>query len=96
MHFVGLPFIIKTRTERPKKGASFMYQKIKRILALLAVVLIFLLYLITFLLSLLKSEQAKELLMISLVATVVIPVLLYVYLWLFRIFHKRKKENICH
>lgn len=64
-----------------------MYQKIKRILALLAVILIALLYLATLILSFFHSEQAGELLMISLVATVVIPVLIYIYLWLFRLFH---------
>lgn len=63
-----------------------MYQKIKRILALLAVVIIILLYLVTLVLSFFHNEQAKELLMISIVATVVLPVLLYIYLWLFRLF----------
>lgn len=65
-----------------------MYQKMKRILALLAVAVIVLLYLATLLLSFLQSEQAGELLMIAIVATVVIPVLLYIYLWLFRLFTK--------
>ena len=63
-----------------------MYRKIKRILALLAVVLIALLYLVTFVLAFFQSEQAGELLLIALVGTVVIPVLLYIYLWLFRLF----------
>ena len=30
--------------------------------------------------------------MISLVATVVIPVLLYLYLWLYRTFRKKKQD----
>ena len=63
-----------------------MYQKLKRILALTAVVIILLLYAATFILSLLPGNQAKDLLMVSIVATVVIPVLLYIYLWLFRLF----------
>ena len=61
-----------------------MYQKLKRILALTAVVIILLLYAATFVLSLLPGDQAKDLLMVSIVATVVIPVLLYIYLWLFK------------
>ena len=65
-----------------------MYQKLKRILALTAVVIILLLYAATFVLSLLPGDQAKDLLMVSIVATVVIPVLLYIYLWLFRLFRK--------
>lgn len=70
-----------------------MYRKIKRILALLAVVLIALLYLATFILSFFRSEQAGELLMIALVGTVVIPVLLYIYLWLFRLFKGDETEK---
>lgn len=65
-----------------------MHQKIKRLLALLAVTTIVLLYLATLVLSFFKTEQAQELLMISLVATVVVPVLLYIYLWLFEQFRK--------
>ncbi len=70
-----------------------MYQKIKRILALSAVIVILALYLITFLLSLSSAEQAGELLIISLIATVVIPVLIYIYLWLFRLFGKKDKNK---
>ena len=70
-----------------------MYQKLKRILALTAVVIILLLYAATFVLSLLPGDQAKVLLMVSIVATVVIPVLLYIYLWLFRLFKGDNKDQ---
>lgn len=70
-----------------------MYQKIKRILALLAVIIIALLYLTTLVLSFFQSEQAGELLTISIVATVVIPVLLYIYLWLFRLIKGENEEE---
>lgn len=70
-----------------------MYQKIKRVLALAAVIIIVLLYAATFVLSFLPGDQAKNLLMVSIVATVVIPVLLYIYLWLFRLFKGDKKEQ---
>ena len=71
-----------------------MYQKIKRILALLTVAIIALLYLAVIILSFMKGEQPGNLLMIAIVATVVLPVLLYIYLWLFRLFvkHDEKKE----
>lgn len=69
-----------------------MYQKIKRILALGAVVIILLLYAATFILSLLPGDGAKDFLMVSIVATVVIPVLLYIYLWLFRLFKGDHKD----
>ena len=70
-----------------------MYQKLKRILSLTAVVIILLLYAVTFVLSFLQGDQAKDLLMVSIVATVVIPVLLYIYLWLFRLFKGDGKDQ---
>lgn len=63
-----------------------MYQKTKRILALLAVVIIVMLYATVFILSFIKGEQAGNLLIVAIVATIVLPVLLYIYLWLFRLF----------
>lgn len=70
-----------------------MYQKIKRILAMLTVIIIALLYLSTLILSFFQSEQAGELLMISIVATVVLPVLLYIYLWLFQLFGGKDNDK---
>ena len=86
----GKPSIIKSAFQ---KGFFHMYQKLKRILALTAVVIILLLYAVTFVLSLLPGDQAKDLLMVSIVATVVIPVLLYIYLWLFRLFKGDGKDQ---
>lgn len=65
-----------------------MFQKTKRILALLAVAVIVLLYLTTLILALTGNDQSGDLLMVSIIATVIIPVLLYIYLWLFRLFRK--------
>ena len=62
-----------------------MYQKTKRILALLAVIIIALLYGAVLVLAFMKGEQAKNLLMVAIVASVVLPVLLYIYLWLYRV-----------
>lgn len=69
-----------------KEGDPSMYKKIKRILALAAVIIIGCLYALTLLLALSPGDGADELLMLSIVATVVLPVLLYIYLWLFRLF----------
>lgn len=71
-----------------------MYQKVKRILALAAVAVIALLYLAVLVLAFAGSEQTGELLLIAIVATVVLPVLLYIYLWLFRLFHKRGEDDV--
>lgn len=70
-----------------------MYQKIKRILALLTVAIIALLYLAVIILSFMKGEQTGNLLMIAIVATVVLPVLLYIYLWLFRLLGKHDEKK---
>ena len=70
-----------------------MYQKIKRILALSAVAIILLLYVITFFLSFSKNEHAGDWLMIAIVATVVIPVLMYIYLWLLKLFGPKDKSE---
>ena len=39
------------------------------------------------------TEKARELLMASIVATIVIPTLIYVYLWLFQLFTKKKDDE---
>lgn len=70
-----------------------MHQKVKRIVALLGVIIIALLYLATFVLSFFHFEGSEEMLGVCIVATVVIPVLLYIYLWLFRLAQQRDKEN---
>ncbi|MCD8096730.1 MAG: hypothetical protein LUE31_01565 [Lachnospiraceae bacterium] len=70
-----------------------MYRKIKRIMAIIALIVIGLLYLCTFILAFIQGERAKDLLMLSLVATVVIPVLMYIYLWLFRLFRGDNSDD---
>lgn len=70
-----------------------MYQKIKRILALLAVTVILLLYASAFIFAFIKGEQAGNLLMTAIVASIVIPVLFYIYLWLFRLFNRHDDDE---
>lgn len=86
----GKPSIIKSAFQ---KGIFPYVSEIKTLLALTAVVIILLLYAATFVLSLLPGDQAKDLLMVSIVATVVHPVLLYIYLWLFRLFKGDGKDQ---
>ena len=70
-----------------------MLMKMKRALALGAVAAIALLFSITLLLAFVDTDKARDLLIASLVATVVIPTLIYVYLWLFQLFTKKKEEE---
>ena len=71
----------------------FMYQKIKRILALAAVLIIAALYLAVVILALTGGSKTRELLAAAIAATVVLPVLLYIYMWLFRVFGKKDAED---
>ena len=66
-----------------------MHKKIKRILALAAVIIIAALYLTTLVLSLIGNEASREMLAASITATVILPVLLYIYMWLYRTFGKQ-------
>ena len=70
-----------------------MLKKMKRALALGAVVAIALLFMVTLILAFVDTDKARELLMVSIVATVVIPTLIYIYLWLFQVFAKKKDEK---
>ena len=55
-----------------------MLKKMKRALALGAVAAIALLFMVTLILAFIDTEKARELLMASIVATIVIPTLIYV------------------
>ncbi len=77
----------------PKERILHMLKKMKRALALGAVAAIALLFMVTLILAFIDTEKARELLMASIVATIVIPTLIYVYLWLFQLFTKKKDDE---
>ena len=66
-----------------------MHQKLKRILALAAVLIIAALYLFTFIQAMTWHDGSKEMLAAAFAATVILPVLLYIYMWLYRTFGKQ-------
>lgn len=68
-------------------------KKRKRILALAGAVLLALLYLSTLVFALMKSALAADLLKASLVCTVIIPVLLYGYILVYRVLNKSEEEK---
>ncbi len=74
-----------------RKG--FTMKKTKRILALIGALLLALLYLSTLVFALMKSAVASDLLKASLICTVIIPVLLYGYILIYRIRNKDKKDR---
>ena len=77
----------------PQERILHMLKKMKRALALGAVAAIALLFMVTLILAFIDTEKARELLMASIVATIVIPTLFYVYLWLFQLFTKKKDDE---
>lgn len=68
-------------------------KKAKRILALIGVVILAGLYLSTIVCALFGSDNYMDLLMASLYATVVIPVLLWAYTFIYKLLKKLHSDN---
>ena len=62
--------------------------RIKRIMALAGVILIIALYVITLILAICGNENTLNLLTASLFATVIVPVLIWVYTFIYRLLEK--------
>lgn len=69
-----------------------MYTKFQRALALACVGLLLLLYLSSLVLSLMHFEGSDRMFLASMMATVALPILLWIYLWLFQKVKARKEE----
>lgn len=57
-------------------------KKVKRILAIAGILIIAALYIITLILALKGSESTARLFTASIAATVAVPVLIYIFMWL--------------
>lgn len=68
-------------------------KKLKQILALLGAILLVGMYLVTLYLGLTSSPATQNMLMASIVCTVVIPVLLYAMLLVTRVLDNREKSD---
>ncbi len=68
-------------------------KNMKRAGAILGVILLVGMYLVTLVFALIDSPWALDALKISIGLTILIPVLLWVYLAMFRYMEGRKKEN---
>lgn len=62
-------------------------RKLKQILAIAAIVIIIGLYITTLVLAILGNSVSHSLFLASLYATVVVPVMLYIFLWLYKLMH---------
>ena len=68
-------------------------KNIKRILSVLVVILLAGMYIASFIFALIDSPDAFECLKISIGLTILIPVLLWIYLAMFRYIKQRRQEN---
>lgn len=68
-------------------------KKVKQILALLGVIILIGLYVSTLVCALSSSENFMNLLMASIYATVIIPVLLWAYTLIYRLVHKDSSDD---
>lgn len=66
-----------------------MYDKLKRILALTGAILLICLYLVTLIFAFIDPTAAKNWLMASVACTVIVPVLLYAYILIYRYLKKK-------
>ncbi len=68
-------------------------KKVKRIIALLGIILLLALYVATLILAIIGSEEALNLLKAAIYATVVLPVLLWAYSFIYRLIKKHYGED---
>ena len=77
-------------TERMFK---IMLEKIKRILALGGAILLAALYIITLILAFVDPTASKEWLKAAISATLIIPILLYAYMLVYKLLSKKDDKN---
>ena len=70
-----------------------MNTKTKRFIALLGAILLLLLYGSTLLFSILDTAISQTLLNVSIAATILLPVLLYIYKLFLQFFHENSSES---
>ena len=68
-------------------------KKVKQILAMLGVILLVSLYVITLFCAITDNSATQQVFMASLFATVVIPVLFWAYMLVYRLIKKNSKER---
>lgn len=67
-------------------------KNVKRIMAIVGIVLLLGLYIVTFIVAVAGGEGTGQLFTACIVATVVIPVLIYVYTWIYKLVKKDADE----
>jgi cell shape-determining protein MreD len=84
----ALSAMIKHKPER-----TIAMKKIKQILAILGVILLLSLYVITLLCAIFDSSDTMRLFQASILATIIIPVLLWAYSFIYRLLKNHKDSD---
>lgn len=93
------PLLIRAKMLLPYlliRKAGFSMKKIKQILAIAGVIILLCLYAATLICALSRSESFMNLLMASVYATVVIPVLLWAYSFIYKLLKKQTETEDEH
>ena len=61
-----------------------MKNKVKQIAAITAIVLIAAIYIVTLILAITNNESTSQWFMAAIIATIVLPVMAYVYIWIYK------------
>lgn len=69
-------------------------KKGKRILAMIGVVVLVVLYLVTLLSAIFATPATKDFFMLSLIATILIPLIVYIYMLIARLIFGRDSEEV--
>lgn len=68
--------------------------KAKRVLALAGVIILVILYIITLVSAVLATPATRDFFMASLIATIMIPILIYVYILIYRLVTGRGNDQV--
>lgn len=70
-----------------------MNKKVKQIAAIIGILILVGLYVATFVFALIDSPNSGRMFQASLFATVAVPILLWIYIWLFQKWKERKSPE---
>lgn len=65
----------------------------KQVLAIIGVILLVLLYIITLLAAIFDSSASGNLFMICIIASVAVPILIWMYSYLFKLFTRKNQDS---
>ena len=67
-------------------------KKTKRILAIIGIIILVALYAVTLVLAFSKNPDVQKWFIICIVATIIVPIIIYVYQWLYKLVKKDAAE----